>query len=437
MTIEIKPVENVNAVVRVPTSKSITNRALIAAALANGISEVVDFSTADDCRLMIEALRKFGVSIEEIGNKLIVTGTGGKIKPPDSDIFVGNAGTTMRFLAGFAAIADGPTIIYGDERMNSRPIGDLTTALEQLGIRTETNNGYPPVKIYGGKLRGGTVSIDASKSSQFVSSILLIAPYATKDVDLVMSDIARPTTRQNDFIGLVPFGRVASKPYLDITTEVMQSFGADVQEKTNGYYINSAEPYKPTSYIIEGDYSSASYFFAAAAVTGGKVTVQNLNPHSKQGDAGFLEVLQKIGCKIIKDVSGITVVGCPKLSGITIDMNEMPDMVPTLAVTALFANGKTKIENVAHLRFKESDRLYALATEMRKLGAEVTEFDDGLEIVPKEKYIGVEIETYNDHRIAMSFAVAGLKIPGIKIINPGCVKKSFPDFWNEFEKLYL
>ncbi|MDP2208970.1 MAG: 3-phosphoshikimate 1-carboxyvinyltransferase [Bacteroidota bacterium] len=418
-------VENINAVVRVPTSKSITNRALIAAALANGVSEVVDFSTADDCRLMIEALRKFGVSIEEIGNKLIVTGTGGKIKASDSDIFVGNAGTTMRFLAGLAALADGSTIIYGDERMNLRPIGDLTTALEQLGIRIETNNGYPPVKIVGGELKGGTVHIDASKSSQFVSSILLIAPYAIQDVDLVLGDRARST---------MPFGRVASKPYLDITRVVMQSFGADVQEKTNGYYISSTKRYQPATYIIEGDYSSASYFFAAAAVTGGKVTVQNLNPHSKQGDAGFLEVLQKMGCKIIKDVSGITVVGCPELSGITIDMNEMPDMVPTLAVMALFANGKTKIENVAHLRYKESDRLYSLATEIRKLGVEVTEFDDGLEIVPKGKYIGVVIETYNDHRIAMSFAIAGLKIPGIKIINPGCVKKSFPDFWDEFSQ---
>ncbi len=417
MTIEIKPVENINAVVRVPTSKSITNRALIAAALANGVSEIVDFSTADDCQLMIKALGKFGVKIEEIGNKLIVTGTGGKIKAPDADVFVGNAGTTMRFLAGLAALADGSTIIYGDDRMNVRPIGDLTTALEQFGIRTETNNGYPPVKIYGGKLKGGLVRIDASKSSQFVSSILLVAPYATKDVDLLLSDI------------------VASKPYLDITTEVMQLFGADVQEKTNGYHINGSKRYQPATFIIEGDYSSASYFFAAAAVTGGKVTVQNLNHPSKQGDARFLDVLQKMGCTVIKDVSAIAVVGSPKLSGITIDMNEIPDMVSTLAVIALFAKGKTKIVNVAHLRFKESDRLYALATEMRKLGAEVTEFDDGLEIVPKGKYIGVEIETYNDHRIAMSFAIAGLKIPGIKIFNPVCVKKSFPNFWDEFEKI--
>ncbi|MDI6802607.1 MAG: 3-phosphoshikimate 1-carboxyvinyltransferase [Bacteroidota bacterium] len=419
-------IERVNAVVNVPTSKSITNRALIAAALANGISEIMNFSTADDCRLMIDALRKLGVGIEEIGNKLIVTGTGGKIKAPDSDLFVGNAGTTMRFLAGFAALADGSTIIYGDERMNLRPIGDLTTALEQLGIRTETNNGYPPVKIYGGKLMGGTVRIDASKSSQFVSSILLIAPYAASNVDLLLS------------------GQIASKPYLDITYEVMQSFGADVQEKTNGYYINSTKRYQPTTYIIEGDYSSASYFFAAAAVTGGKVTVQNLNSQSKQGDAGFLEVLQKMGCKVIKDVhpdyfgvEGITVVGSSELSGLTIDMNDMPDMVPTLAVIALFAKGKTNIENVAHLRHKESDRLFAMATELRKLGAEVTEFDGGLEIVPKEKYIGAEINTYNDHRIAMSFAVAGLKIPNIRIKNPGCVKKSFPIFWYEFEKLYL
>lgn len=420
---EIKTVETVNAVVRVPTSKSITNRALVAAALAKGISEIMNFSNADDCQLMIKALRKFGVRIEEIGNKLIVTGTGGKIKAPDSDVFVGNAGTTMRFLAGLAALADGSTIIYGDERMNSRPIGDLTTALGQLGIRTETNNGCPPVKIFGGKLTGGTVRIDASKSSQFVSSILLVAPYAQTDVDLLLS------------------GRVASKPYLEITTDVMSSFGVDVQEKTDGYSINTAKQYKPTSYIIEGDYSSASYFFAAAAVMCGKVTVQNLNPQSKQGDSRFLEVLQKMGCKVIKDVhsdyfgvEGIAVVGSPELSGVTVDMNDIPDIVPALAVTALFAKGTTKIQNVSHLRFKESDRLYAIATELRKLGAGVTEFDDGLEIVPNEKYIGAEIETYNDHRIAMSFAVAGLKIPNIKIKNPDCVKKSFPEFWVEFSQ---
>ncbi len=435
MTSQIKKndaIDNVNAVVNVPTSKSITNRALIAAALANGVSEIVNFSTADDCRLMIDALRKFGVRIEEIENKLLVTGTGGKIKAPNSDIFVGNAGTAMRFLAGFAALADGSTIIYGDERMNFRPIGDLTAALEQLGIRTETNNGYPPVKIYGGKLTGETVSIDASKSSQFVSSILLISPYAQKDIDIVLSE---PTSSDK------PYGDVVSKPYIDITIEVMKSFGADVQEKTNGYIISSTKLYQSATYIIEGDYSSASYFFAAAAITGGKVTVQNLNPHSKQGDALFLNVLEKMGCRVKKDVSGITVFGGSELLNIKIDMNDMPDIVPTLAVVSLFAKGKSKIENVAHLRYKESDRLYALATELRKLGAEVTELDDGLEIVPKEKYIGAEIETYNDHRIAMSFAVAGLKIPNIKFIsgeqNPACVNKSFPGFWDELNKLYL
>lgn len=414
---QIKTIDLIDAVIEVPTSKSLTNRALITAALAAGVSKIINPSQADDSRLMIDALRKFGIIIEEHQNHLIVHGGGGKLTPPESEIYVGNAGTTMRFLTGVAAITEGTTRLIGNERMNQRPLHDLLSALDQMGMKYESESGYPPLTIHGGKLKGGTINIDGTRSSQFISSILLVAPYADSDVTLELA------------------GGMVSRPYIDLTLDVMRKFGVDVNESGRSFYISTARKYLSNEYIIEADASSASYFFAAAAITGGSVLVRHISLTSKQGDIKFLNILQRMGCKATADNEGIKVTG-GNLTAISVDMNEMPDMVPTLAVVALFAEGKTSIKNVKHLRYKESDRLTALATELRKLGAEVTEYDDGLEILPKGKYIGAEIETYDDHRIAMSFAIAGLKIPGIKIHNTGCVKKSFPNFWEEFEKLF-
>jgi 3-phosphoshikimate 1-carboxyvinyltransferase len=226
-----------------------------------------------------------------------------------------------------------------------------------------------------------------------------------------------------------------SKPYVDLTLEVMKNFGAEVNPYENMYTVANGCRYKPSKFTIEGDASSASYFFAAAAITGGKVLVRNLSLNSKEGDIRFLDILRQMGCVVTVDANGISLRGAQLLSSISVDMNEIPDMVPTLAVVALFAEGKTCIRNVKHLRYKESDRLSALATELRKFRAEVTELEDGIEILPL-KLKGANIETYDDHRIAMSFAIAGLRVPGVSIINPGCVVKSFPDFWHEFEKIY-
>ncbi len=415
-TRHIKTIDSIDAVIEVPTSKSLTNRALITAALAMGVSKIINPSQADDCRLMIDALRKFGIIIEEYKNYLTVHGISGKLTAPESEIYVGNAGTTMRFLTGLAAITEGTTRLVGNERMNQRPLSDLLSALDQMGVKYESESGYPPFIVHGRKLKGGTIKIDGTRSSQFVSSILLIAPYADSDVTVELT------------------GGGVSRPYIDLTLSVMQKFGVEVSESGNSFYIPSARKYLSNEYIIEADASSASYFFAAAAITGGSVLVRNLSLNSEQGDIKFLDILQQMGCKAVTDNKGVKVTG-GNLTAISVDMNEMPDMVATLAVIALFAEGKTSIKNVKHLRYKESDRLKALATELQKLGAEVTEYDDGLEILPKEKYVGAKIETYDDHRIAMSFAIAGLKIPGIKIQNPGCVKKSFPNFWDEFENL--
>jgi 3-phosphoshikimate 1-carboxyvinyltransferase len=416
-TRHIKTIDSIDAVIEVPTSKSLTNRALITAALAMGVSKIINPSQADDCRLMVDALRKFGIIIEEYKSYLTVHGISGKLTAPESEIYVGNAGTTMRFLTGLAAITEGTTRLVGNERMNQRPLCDLLSALGQMGVKYESERGYPPLTVHGRKLKGGTIKIDGTRSSQFISSLLLVAPYADSDVTLELA------------------GGMVSRPYIDLTLDVMRKFGVEVTESGNSFYIPTARKYLSNEYIIEADASSASYFFAAAAITGGSVLVRNLSLNSEQGDIKFLNILQQMGCKATADNEGVKVTG-GNLSAISVDMNEMPDMVPTLAVIALFAEGKTSIKNVKHLRYKESDRLKALATELQKLGAEITEYDDGIEILPKEKYIGAEIETYDDHRIAMSFAIAGLKINGIKIQNPGCVKKSFPKFWDEFEKFY-
>jgi 3-phosphoshikimate 1-carboxyvinyltransferase len=411
----IKTAQTVDAIIDVPTSKSIMNRALIVAALVDGVTKIINPSPADDCKLMAEGLRKFGITIEEYTDYLLVHGCGGKLTAPKSDIYVGNAGTTMRFLAGLASVANGATRLVGSERMNKRPLNELLAALDQMGVKYESDGGYPPLIIHGGNLRGGDITINGTRSSQFISSLLLVAPFTDSDVNLMIAD------------------KLISKPYIDLTLEVMNKFGVEVKQSENIYKVTHGCRYKAIEFTIEGDASSASYFFAAAAVTGGKVLVRNLSLLSKQGDIKFLDILQQMGCAVTTDVDDVCVRG-GQLSSISIDMNEIPDMVPTLAVIALFAEGKTCIRNVKHLRYKESDRLSAITTELRKLGAEVTELEDGLEIEPGNLK-GSNVETYEDHRLAMSFAIAGLRIPDVSIINPNCVVKSFPGFWNEWNKI--
>lgn len=417
---KIEVLEKLSSVVSIPGSKSIANRALIIAALADGVSILKNFPSAEDCEIMIEALKSYGVEIHRDKENVRVHGNLKNLRAPEKHINTGNAGTVMRFLSGFSALAEGTTVLTGNNRMLERPIAGLAQALKNLGVDISTNNGFPPVRVRGRKFKGGKTAVDAKESSQYISAILLSAPCAEQSVEI----FAKNT--------------IPSISYIDLTLEVMRFFGIDVKTGDNySYFVNSGQHYKPAIYIIEGDYSSASYFILAALIMKGKILLSNLNPESKQPDRKFLEIIKNMGCKIIFNQQGVLIdARGAELNPLDVDANDFPDLVPALAVLALFLDGVSKIRNVKHLRYKETDRLNAISTELTKLGAGVNELEDGLVISPSRIYKGTEIETYSDHRIAMSFAVAGLKIGGLGIKNPDCVNKSFPEFWYEFEKLY-
>jgi len=409
---EIRTAGKIHARVTAPPSKSYTNRALIAAALAEGESLIENPLHSDDTHYMVQALRQFGVDVHKGNNDFRVIGTGGRIHPPGRDIYVGNAGTAMRFLTTLAALSPEKTVLTGDSRMRERPIGDLLQALSRLGFsaRSVHANDCPPIEITGGRLRAARIRLRGDLSSQYLTSLLLSLPAFGKEITLEVT------------------GMLTSASYIDITLEVMADFGIRVERKGNAFFcIREGQVYRARRYRVQGDASSASYFFAAAAVTGGGITVQDIDPETPQGDIRFVELLGRMGCEVSKGKNFITVKG-QSLHGVEADMNLMPDAVQTAAVTALFARGETRISNIGNLRIKETDRIAALASELRKLGAEVDEGRDWIIIRPGPCR-GAEIKTYNDHRMAMAFAVAGLRIPGVKIENPGCVKKSFPRFF--------
>lgn len=416
--IEIKPVKKLQATVTVPGSKSYTNRALLIAGLTDGECRLEKPLVSDDTKYMILALKAFGIPVQEEKEAFIISGKGGKLSTPDKDIFIGNAGTTMRFLTTFSALAPGKTRLDGDERMRERPLADLLNCLTQMGVQavSANDNGCPPIDISGGEVPGGEIKLAGDKSSQYLTSVLLSAPYFKNDTCIQIQ------------------GDLTSKSYADITLDIMKTFGVHVEnESYQRFKVNAGDRYKAQTYKVESDWSSASYFLAAAAVTGGEITLTDINPHSVQGDAQFTSVLEKMGCRVDKKSNTLHIKGNP-LRGITINMNNMPDAVQTLAVTALFAEGETVIQGIGNLRIKETDRISALANELTRLGAGVEAGEDYLIIRPGN-YAGAEIETYNDHRMAMSFAVAGLKIPGVRIKGPKCVEKSFPDFFQRFAAL--
>ncbi len=420
IVIEIRPpTAPMRATVAAPPSKSYTNRAYIVAALADGEVRLENPLFSDDTRTMREALLQFGIPVTEEDNAVVVQGQGGRLKLPEKEIFVGNAGTTPRFLTTFATLAPGVTRLTGDERMQERPVEDLLLCLRQMLLKAESvkGNGCPPIEIHGGKPRGGSLVLAGDKSSQYLTSLLLSAPYFESDTTINIE------------------GDLTSKSYIDITLDIMQTFGVAVKnEFYQSFHIPAGQRYRAQSYEVEGDASSASYFLAAAAVTGGEVSVTNLNPDSVQGDIKFPDALHQMGCEIKRSGEKITVFGNP-LRGITINMNDMPDVVQTLAVVALFAKGKTTMTGIGNLRIKETDRIAALANELTRLGASVEAGDDFIIIEPG-RLQPAEVATYGDHRMAMSFAVAGLGIPGIKIKDPGSVDKSFPDFFERFQDLY-
>jgi len=417
--IEIKPQKIKSCAVTVPGSKSYTHRILIAAALSDGICTIENGLKSEDTTFTQNALKQMGVRIDEHDNKLIVYGAKGELKPSGNPIFLGNSGTSMRLLTSVASIGKGIYTLTGSKRMEQRPIQDLLDGLNQIGVLAScvNNNGCPPVEIKGGKIKGGRISLSCKISSQYLSSLLLIAPYTKEGLEITVTK------------GLV------SKPYVDMTIDIMARLGIIVtRDGYNRFQIAGSQTYKSGSYVVEPDCSQAGYFWAAAAITGATIKVKGIAKDSRQGDIRFTEVLEAMGCQVAHERDGIAVTG-DKLSAIEVDMADMPDIVPTLAVVAAFAKGTTVIKNVAHLKAKESDRLGSVVTELKKMGIDATATDSDI-IIRGGRPAGAEINTYNDHRIAMSFAIAGLVVPGILIRDEKCVEKSFPDFWNVFEGLY-
>lgn len=417
---EIKKAGALDADIYVPGSKSYTQRALVIAALADGISHLRNCLCSDDTNLLVEALRELGVDVRTFGKDTIVQGTGGNFRTPAAPLFMGNNGTGTRFLAALTSLGLGPVVIDGDARLRERPVKSLIDALNAVGGNCKSAAGdvYPPVVNYGGGLRGGVVRFKDSESSQHISSVLIVAPYAQEDIVIELE------------------GRVLSKPYIDMTLEVMDDFGVPVTVEGHGRYrVPARSKYRAREYFVEGDASSASYFFLAAGICGGRVCVKNLDSRSRQGDLRVLDVIEELGCMVKRDGVGIEVVGRPLKSGERrYDCSEMPDMVPGLAVFSAFRKGRTIIHNVPHLRIKESDRLAATVEGLKRIGIDAWEIEDGI-VIDGGEPVGGEIETYSDHRIAMSFAVAGLRTGGIKIAGESCVAKSFPEFWAVLEEL--
>ena len=418
--IEIEPRGPLRGSIRPPGSKSITNRALVCAALADGPSTLTGALDSDDTRVMIEALRKLGFSLDvaENGTRISVVGGGGVIPSRAAELYVANSGTTVRFLAALVSLAHGTFRLDGTPRMRERPIDDLVAALRQLGVDAacEAPGGCPPVLIRADGLRGGAASVRGDVSSQFLSGLLLAAPYARQRVTLTVS------------------GELVSRPYVEMTLAVMRAFGVDMASgELREFQSVAGARYRGRDYAIEPDASAASYFFAAAAITRGEVTVEGVSRGSLQGDVAFVDVLARMGCRVEARDDAITVRGGP-LRGITVDMNAISDTVQTLAAVAMFADGPTTVTGVAHIRHKETDRIGDLATELRKLGATVDEAPDGLRITPGALR-GAVVDTYDDHRMAMSLALVGLRQPGVVIRDPACTAKTYPRFFDDLRSL--
>lgn len=413
------PAKPISLTCEVLGSKSYTNRALIIAALASGVSKLSLASISSDSEAMTKALRLLGVSITEEtgphGTTLIVEGTGGALNPYHGEINVGPAGTTMRFLTALCAAIPGiDVVLSGSERMHARPIKELVTALRSLGAEIDYlgTEGCPPLRIRSTThLKGGTIRMNGTVSSQFISAILLTAPLNTNKLVVEIE------------------GEQISQSYIDMTLQSVREFGVSItNDSYTRYTCAPGQTYQPRVMQIEGDASGASYLWGLAAVSQGKVTVKNVNPRSAQGDIHFPEVLMRMGCSVSSDERSITVVGPKTLKGIDIDMSNMPDVAQTLAVVAAFAQGKTTMRGLSTLRVKETDRIAALHAELAKVGITSEPGPDYL-IVHGGNPHGARIKTYDDHRMAMSFALLGTRVPGMEIEEPHVVEKSFPTFW--------
>jgi 3-phosphoshikimate 1-carboxyvinyltransferase len=423
--IEIRPLTSrPRACVRVPGSKSITNRALVLAALtaSEGRELVLEGALqSQDTEVMVNCLCKLGFRVvpDWKASKITLRQQTSEPMLPAADLFVANSGTSMRFLTAMVALGQGRYRLDGAPRMRERPIEDLLAALNQLGVHavSENRNGCPPVLIETRGLPGGSVRIQGGTSSQFLSGLLMAAPFARSDLSIDVD------------------GTLVSVPYVSMTVAMMRQFGLAIEEDRPGHFHIPA-PQRPSAvprYVIEPDASAASYFFGAAAICGGSIGVTGLSAHCMQGDVRFVEILEQMGCRIERATDALTVYG-GSLHGVDVDMKDISDTVMTLGAVACFAEGSTTMRNVAHIRHKETDRLAALATELRRVGAMVEEFADGLTITPGPLHGGV-VETYDDHRFAMGLALVGLKIAGIVIDHPACVAKTYPCFFDDLERL--
>jgi 3-phosphoshikimate 1-carboxyvinyltransferase len=430
-SLRITPVSHhLNATVRVPGSKSLTNRALLIASLANGMTHLTNALFSDDSRYFAKALQTLGfdVQLDEENQTMTVTGLGGKIPLKKAELFIGNAGTAARFLSAFLTLGDGEYTLDGEPRMRERPIGDLVEALTQLGCNIQPaqkaeggrQNGQicPPIKIIASGLKGGKTKIAGDISSQFLSALLMVAPYAQNPVEVEL------TTDLN------------SKPYVDMTIVIMKDFGVEIERNNYSCFTIHPSSYSPiTNYPIESDASAASYFFAAPAICGGTVKVESISRKSVQGDVNFLDVLQKMGCIVTESDNSIIVHRPSSIVGIDIDMRDIPDTAQTLAAIAPFADSPTRIRGIASARVKETDRVHATCTELARLGVQVEEHEDGMTIYPCQTFKSAAIQTYNDHRMAMAFSLIGLRFDGVTIENPACVSKTFPNFFEVLEEL--
>ena len=416
----IEPVTRpVTGSIRPPGSKSLSNRALVLAAMARGESRLSGVLESIDTRVMLDGLSNLGFEISEepTDGQVRVVGGGGTVPATSAELDLRNSGTSIRFLTALVALGTGHFTLDGNSRMRQRPIGDLVEALAQLqvDVTCPAGTGCPPVSVASDGLAGGRATLAGDTSSQFLSALLMIAPAAAAPITLVVD------------------GPLVSRPYVDMTVALMGRMGADVVEDPRGSFTVSPTGYNAIELDIEPDASAASYFLAAAAVTGGRVTVEGLGSGALQGDVAFADCLARMGCTVEATPEGLCVTG-GDLVGIDVDMNTISDTAQTLAVVAAFATGPTRIRGIAHVRHKETDRVTATVTELERLGLAVDQHDDGLTIHPGP-LSGGEIQTYDDHRMAMSFAVAGLASPGIVIADPDCTAKTYPGFFDDLERL--
>ncbi|MEO1992128.1 MAG: 3-phosphoshikimate 1-carboxyvinyltransferase [Pirellulales bacterium] len=414
--------EPVAGTIRPPGSKSITNRALVCAALADGTSQLSGVLDSQDTQVMARGLQALGIELDADWKREIVHihGCGGNIPATSANIDCAASGTTIRFLSAMCGLAHGEYHLDGTPRMRKRPIGDLVMAMQQLGVKahTKSEGGCPPIVITSSGFTGGRSQVAGNISSQFASGLAMVGPCTQEGLTLEFT------------------GKLVSLPYLEMTKQVMQAFGGHCDSQQKHRWHIKPTGYQCVNYSIEPDASAASYFVAAAAITGGSVRIEGLGRSSIQGDVRFCDVLEQMGCTVEWHESpdlGVTVSG-RATHGIDIDMNAISDTVPTLAAVALFASEPTHIKNVAHIRDKETDRIRDLATELRKLGATVSEHPDGLTIYPSTLHHAA-IQTYDDHRMAMSLSLVGLRIAGIEIIDPSCVAKTFPDYWKRLSTI--